>query len=86
MLGRPPGEQWRLVLSAARRLDAGHQQIERVREGVDSMPAMGSPAGRRRLYEVLGDAEMAIIAINRALDIAASLTGAIDFRCGSRPQ
>lgn len=58
-----------MLWSAARRLDSGHLQIERVREGIATMPALGSPAGRWRMHEVIGDAELAIIALDKALDV-----------------
>jgi hypothetical protein len=68
-LGMPPLAEYRLVLAAARRLDSGHLQLERVREGIATAPPMGSPAGRWRLHEVVGDAELTIIALDKSLDI-----------------
>ena len=44
------------------------------------MPSLHSPAGREALHEVLGDAELAIIAINKALKIAVSLIGRYSVR------
>ena len=58
-----------MLWSAARRLDSGHLQIERVREGIATMPPLGSPAGRWQIHQVIGDAELAIIALDKALDI-----------------
>lgn len=75
MLGFPSAEEYRLVWSAARRLDTGHQQIERVRDALANMPPLGSPAGRQRMHEVVADAEMGVWAIDKALDIALSLCG-----------
>jgi hypothetical protein len=65
-----------MLWSAARRLDSGHLQIERVRENIATMPPAGSPAGRWRMHEVIGDAELAIIALDKALDVIVNkLTG-----------
>jgi hypothetical protein len=76
ILGFPSIEEYRLLWSAARRLDSGHLQIERVREGIATMPPPGSPAGRWRMHEVIGDAELAIIALDKALDVIVNkLTG-----------
>jgi hypothetical protein len=69
ILGFPSIEEYRLLWSAARRLDSGHLQIERVREGIATMPPPGSPAGRSRMHEVIGDAELGIIALDKALDV-----------------
>jgi hypothetical protein len=74
-VGIPQRQQSLLVLSAARRLDTGHLQVERVRDGIDSLLSLSSPAGREQLYEVLGDAEIALIALNRAITMAAKLNG-----------
>lgn len=71
----PNQKTYNLFWSAARRLDTGHKQIERVRESLNSMPPLGSPAGRQHLHEILGDAEMAIWAIDKALEITLSLAG-----------
>jgi len=75
ILGMPSEEAWRLFWSAARRLDTGHRQIERIREAIDNLPAVGSPAGRQAMQEVIGDAEMAIWALDKALDIAVGIPG-----------
>lgn len=69
MLGIPSDEAWRLFWSAARRLDSGHRQLERIRQAIDDLPPTESPLGRQALQEVIGDAEMAIWAIDKALDI-----------------
>jgi hypothetical protein len=75
LLGFPGAEEYRLVLAAARRLDTGHQQIQRVRDAIASMPPLESPAGRQRAHEVIGDAEMGVWAIDKAIEIALSLSG-----------
>jgi hypothetical protein len=69
ILGFPSVEEYRMLWSAARRLDSGHLQIERVREGIATMPPVGSPAGRWRMHEVVGDAELGIMALDKALDV-----------------
>jgi hypothetical protein len=68
-------DTWRLFWSAARRLDTGHRQIERVREALSVLPPKGTPAGRQAIHDVVGDAEMAVWALDKALDIAHSLSG-----------
>jgi hypothetical protein len=66
-----------MIWSAARRLDSGHLQIERVRAGIATMPPPGSPAGRWRMHEIIGDVELGVIALDKALDvIVTKLTGA----------
>jgi hypothetical protein len=69
ILGAPGDEAWRLFWSAARRVDSGHRQIERIRQAIDDLPPMESPLGRQAMQEVIGDAEMAIWALDKALDI-----------------
>ncbi|MET0304869.1 MAG: hypothetical protein ABW196_01410 [Solirubrobacterales bacterium] len=75
MLGVPSREAWRTFWSAARRLDTGHRQIERIREAIEDLPPLGSPAGRQAAHEVIGDAELAIWALDKALDIAVGIQG-----------
>lgn len=73
MVGFPGGGSYKLFGSAARRLDTGHQQIERVRAGLTEMPALGSIPARQRMHEIIGDAEMGVWAIDKAVAIALSL-------------
>jgi hypothetical protein len=75
ILGVPNDEAWRLFWSAARRLDTGHRQIERVRVAIEELPPIESPAGRQAAQEVIGDAESAIWALDKALDIAIGIPG-----------
>jgi hypothetical protein len=75
MLGVPSEEAWRTFWSAARRLDTGHRQVERIRAAIEDLPPLGSPAGRQAAQEVIGDAEMAVWAIDKALDIAVAIQG-----------
>ena len=79
IVGSPPFSEARLVLSAARRLDAAHRQFERVREGLDNLPSLGSPAGRAAIHEVIGDAELAVIALDMALTIAVGLSDRLNL-------
>jgi hypothetical protein len=79
LTGGAPIEETRLVVyAAARRLDSAHLQIERVREALDRLaaddPPLGSPAGRAVAHQAIGDAEMAIWALDTALRIAVKLT------------
>lgn len=74
-LGVPSDEAWRLFWSAARRLDGAHRQIERIREAIQALPPSGSPAGRQAMQEVVGDVEMAIWSLDKALDISVSIQG-----------
>lgn len=75
LLGFPSIEGRRLMSSAARRLDSGHLQLERVRQGIETAPPEGSIAGRERMHEIIGDAELSVIALDKALDIVVSLPG-----------
>jgi hypothetical protein len=76
ILGSFPSDgSWRVFVSAARRLDSAHRQIERVRAGIDDLPPMGSPAGRWAMHAVIGDAEMAIWALDKSLDLAVQIQG-----------
>jgi hypothetical protein len=50
------GDQAWLILTAARRRDVGHLQIERVRAGIDTLVVLhGSVGEGEQLYEVPGD-------------------------------
>jgi hypothetical protein len=58
-----PREHLWLVLTAARRLDTAHRQIERVREGLDHLKEPRANPMRRAdaTLAVLGDAQLAMI-------------------------
>lgn len=75
LLGFPSLEEYRLISSAARRLDSGHRQIEQVREGIATAPPEGSIAAREAMHEIIGDAELAVIALDKTLDIIVGLPG-----------
>jgi hypothetical protein len=82
MFGVPGDEAWRLFWSAARRLDGGHLQIERIRQALEVLPPTESPAGRQAMQEIIGDVEMAIWSLDKALDIAVRIPGAYRVEVG----
>ena len=83
LMGSPPEDQFRLVLAAARRLDTAHRQLQRVREGLAAEHlGVGSPLGRRQILEVVGDAETAMVALNKALRIALTIPGSFRVNVG----
>jgi hypothetical protein len=62
------------LLAAARRLDAAHRQFQRVRERLDDFdPAAPGPHARLAVFEIVGDIETAVVALSRAIDMAAKL-------------
>lgn len=77
--GAPSHDAWRFVLSAARRLDVAHRQLERLREAVDRTASMlqgatgTSPASREALFEAIGEAELFMVGLYRALRMAADV-------------
>jgi hypothetical protein len=75
ILGFPPREQTLLLWSGARRLDGGHLQIERVRTGIMDAPPEGSIAAGEAMHEIIADAELAVISLDKAVDIVVSLCG-----------
>jgi hypothetical protein len=78
--GAPPAKERRLILSAARRLDAGHLQVERVRDGIANLPPDGSIAHREEICRIFGDAELAMVALSKALHITVGLSGRYGIR------
>ena len=72
--GTPYRDEWRFGWSAARRLDAAHIQFERVREALDRAPIANRLNGPV-LHDVIGDAEMGIWALDKAIEIASCLSG-----------
>jgi hypothetical protein len=67
-----PAETFRFLWNIARRLDVAHRQFELVREGLAHADRLETedPSGcRRRMFEVLGDTELAVIALSRALQL-----------------
>jgi hypothetical protein len=80
-LGSSPSQvEAMYVLSAARRLDTSHAQFEHVREQLASINQhVGSIAWWDRVWTLLGDAEVAMISLHRALDMAAHLRKRLDI-------
>jgi hypothetical protein len=72
----------RILWTAARRLDAAHRQFERLRESVDRVDDVepGSVEWRRQLFDTLGDAELAIIALSRAMQLALGISTRLHVR------
>lgn len=67
----------RVVWNAARRLDAAHREFERLREGLNRSRELrpGTIAWRRQVFATLGDAEMAVVALSRALQLTLRMPG-----------
>ena len=77
----PTPEQWRYVLSAARRLDTAHRQFERVRAGLDELAETeGNVQQRRTSWIIVGDAELAIIALHRSIAMSDDLRDKFQLR------
>jgi tetratricopeptide (TPR) repeat protein len=66
--GFPREEKFWYVASAARRLDAAHRLFEEVRKGLDDYKTTGGHIAD--LFDILGDIELAIVAMHRAIDMA----------------
>jgi hypothetical protein len=65
-------EKRRYLLSAARRLDRAQTHFERVgelREQLQQDPPEGAPAVRRAVFDLIGTTELALVALNRAMDM-----------------
>jgi hypothetical protein len=82
--GAPAQPAWRFVLSTARRLDVAHRQLERVRDAVDEATGMlqgatgTSPGSREALFSALGEAELFMVGLYRALRMAADIPDRFD--------
>jgi hypothetical protein len=76
------------VLGAARRLDTAHRQFERVRLELDAPPPpdrpQGPPPEAERVFEILGDAQLAVIALHRAAAMAERLESCLGVTLGVR--
>jgi hypothetical protein len=62
----------RYLLSAARRLDQAQTHFQRVGELRDQLrqnAPVGAPAVRRAVFDLIGTTELALVALNRAMDI-----------------
>lgn len=76
---RPPDVQARWLLASAHKCDIAHLQFERLRDTIDEIEGSISEAGRasppvrRRVHEATGDAQLAITALHRALELAGKI-------------
>jgi len=77
--GRISAGDLRVLWNAGRRLDAAHRQFEHLRNSLDHVAdaTPGSVGWRRRMFDALGDAELAIIALSRALQLALGMSSTL---------
>src|SRR5262249_49174191 len=62
------------LLAAARRLDAAHNQFQRVSNGLAAFNSDGpGPETRRAVFEIVRDVETSVISLSRAADMASKL-------------
>ena len=64
----------RFLLAAARRLDRAHTlfaHVGELRRELQVNPPEGAPAVRRAIFDLLGTIELALVALNRAMDMSA---------------
>ena len=76
----PTLEEHRYVLSAARRCDSAHRQLLRIRHALVELEHLdeqtlttGGPGLRRMLHDVLGDVDLFLVALYRAIDMVLKL-------------
>ncbi len=75
-----PEEKQRYLLSAARRLDRAQTLFRRVSElryELQESPPEGAPAIRRAVFDLVGTTELALVALNRAMDMCVQASTAI---------
>lgn len=78
-VGPPADEAWRYILSLARRLDTAHRQLERLREAVDQANKLlqgatgSSPGSREAAFAAIGEAELFVVGLYRALRMAGDI-------------
>ena len=75
-IGPPPGteEFARYLLAAARRLDTSYRGFVRVRHALKTLEeTMPGPHARRAVFEIVGDIEVAVVALGRVVDMAAEV-------------
>lgn len=73
-------QKQRYLLSAARRLDQAQTLFERVgelRHELQQNPPEGAPAVRRAVFDLVGTTELALVALNRAIDMCVKAPTAI---------
>lgn len=72
-IGPPPGteELARYLLAAARRLDTSYRGFVRVRHALEALEeTMPGPLARLAVFEIVGDIEVAVVALGRVVDMA----------------
>jgi hypothetical protein len=68
----------RYLLAAARRLDVARRCFKRVREQMDHLSsATGGPQIRAGLFEIVGQIEITVVALSRAIDMAVELNAVV---------
>jgi hypothetical protein len=66
----------RYLLAAARRLDTAHRRFQRVRQRLDDFDRMApGPHARQAVFEIVGNIEITVVALSRAIDMATKLGG-----------
>ena len=78
MVGYPLDESFRYITSAAGRLDTAHRQFGRVREELDNYDPT-APVDFASVGQIVGDAQLAMIALYRALDAAKKLPASLQL-------
>jgi hypothetical protein len=74
IIGLPARPETRSLLSVARHADAAHVQLERARARIEALPPAGNAAGRAATHELIGEAELAIVALANSLDLATRIS------------
>jgi hypothetical protein len=72
-IGAPPNSATvaRYLLAAARRLDGAHRHFQRINLELETFNREApGPLARSALFEIVGEAEIAIVALNRAVTMA----------------
>lgn len=74
LFGGTPEEHMRFLIATARRLDACHRMLRLIRANLSELGNTEAAIPRRNLiYEVIGIVEMAVVTMNRALDMTSQL-------------
>jgi hypothetical protein len=76
LFGSDAPDDVRLLLAASRRLDASHRLLRLVRSGLDDLEQgqMGVYAQRVMTYETIGTVELAVVGLNRALQMTSQIS------------
>lgn len=74
LFGDKPEEDVRFLIATARRLDASHRMLRLIRANLSELGKTEAAIPKRNLiYEVIGIVEMAVVTMNRALDMTSQL-------------